>query len=66
VQNALKSQLLAAIEDIYYVRTLRKHTSYANVTVLKLRNHFYAIYGRLTPMAMQENDTKFRHPFITY
>jgi hypothetical protein len=63
VQNALKTQLLAAVDDIY-VRTLRNtHTGYANVTVLQLLNHLYATYGRLTPMAMQDNDTKFRQTY---
>jgi hypothetical protein len=45
VQNALKTQLLAAIDNIY-MRTLRNtHTGYANVTVLQLLNHLYATYG---------------------
>jgi hypothetical protein len=62
VQNALKQQLLAAIDDIY-VRTLcNMHTGYTRVTVLQILTHLYTTYGRLTPMAMQENDRTFRSP----
>jgi hypothetical protein len=60
VQNALKQQLLVAIDDIY-VQTLRNtHTAYAMVTTLPILTHLYTTYGKLTPMAMQENDRHFR------
>ena len=63
VQNALKQQLLASVDDIY-VRTLRNvHTGYARVTTLQILSHLYQVYGRLTPMAMQENDTRFRQAY---
>jgi hypothetical protein len=60
VQNALKQQLLGAIDDMY-VRTLRNtHTGYAGVSVLQILDHLYRTYGRLTPMAMTDNDKSFR------
>ena len=63
VQNALKQQLLAAVDDIY-VRTLRNtHTGYARVTTLELLTHLYKVYGRLTPMALQDNDNRFRQAY---
>jgi hypothetical protein len=63
VQNVLKTQLLAAVEDIY-VRTLRNtHTGYAQVTVMQLLDHLYTTYGRMTPMALQDNDIRFRQAY---
>jgi hypothetical protein len=62
VQNALKQQLLAAVDDIS-VRILRNtHTGYAGVTVIQILEHLYRTYGLLTPMAMTENDKAFRTP----
>jgi hypothetical protein len=59
VQSALKQQLLAAVDDIY-VRTLcNTHTAYAMLTTLQILTHLYTTYGKLTPMAMQENDRQF-------
>jgi hypothetical protein len=56
VQIALKQQILAAVDDIY-VRTSRNtHTGYAMVTTLQILTHLYTTYGKLTPMAMQENE----------
>jgi hypothetical protein len=55
VQNALKQQLLLAVDNIY-VRTLRnKHIGYAGVSVIQILEHLYRTYGRLTPIAMMEN-----------
>jgi hypothetical protein len=63
VQIALKQQILAAVNNIY-VRTLRNtHTGYAMVTTLQILTHLYTTYGKLTPMAMQENDRHFRNPY---
>jgi hypothetical protein len=60
VQKALTQQLLAAFDDIY-VQTLRStHTAYAIVTTLQSLTHLYTTYGKLTPMAMRENDGQFR------
>jgi hypothetical protein len=63
VQNALKQQILAAVDNIY-VWTLRNtHTGYTMVTTLQILNHLYTTYGQLTPMAMQENDRHFRNAY---
>jgi hypothetical protein len=54
---------LADVDDIY-VRTLRNtHTGYAMVTTLQILTHLYTTYGKLTPMAMQENDRHFCNPY---
>ena len=60
VQNALKQQLLTAVDDIY-IRALRhRHTAYSNLTVAQLITHLYSTYGRVTPMSLQANDDRFR------
>jgi hypothetical protein len=63
VQSALKQQILAAVDDIY-VRTLHNtNTGYAMVMTLQILTHLYTTYGKLTPMAMQENNRHFRNPY---
>jgi hypothetical protein len=39
------------------------HTGYAMVTTLQILTHMYTTYGKLTLMAMQENDRHFRNPY---
>ena len=72
VNSALKQQLLAAVPDIY-IRTLKnRHTAYANVSTNAILAHLYTTYGRITPMDLDANDTRFRaaydpsQPFETF
>ena len=63
VSQALKRQIIEAVDDIY-LRTLRnRHTGYASVTLLQLITHLYPTYGQITPMDLDANDERFKRPF---
>ena len=60
VSQALKQQLLNAVDDIY-VRTLRNRlTGFTSVTVRQLLEHLHLTYGRITPNDLIVNDNKMR------
>jgi hypothetical protein len=58
--RALKSILIAAVEEAY-IRSLRdKYIGYANVTTLDILSHLYQTYARITQGELEENDTKMK------
>ena len=63
VSQALKRQIIEAVDDMY-IRALRnRHTGYASVTPLQLVTHLYRTYGQITPMDLDANVTRFKRPF---
>jgi hypothetical protein len=61
--NALKTQLLGAVPDMY-LRTLgNKTTGYATVTTRQMLVHLYKTYGRITAAHLIENDTKMKQDY---
>jgi hypothetical protein len=61
--QALKQQLLNTI-DKAYIRGLRnRHTGYNNVSTMQLLTHLYTTYGVITPIDIEDNNTKMREPF---
>jgi hypothetical protein len=63
VTTALRSQILAAVPDIY-LRSLRnKHTGYASVTPLQLLNHLFTTYGHIAPHDIEANDNRFKSAY---
>ena len=56
VGNALKKQLLAAVEDIYICALKQPYVLYGNVTVLQILTHLYSTYARITPGDLEQNN----------
>jgi hypothetical protein len=61
--KALKQQLLAAIDDIYYRSLRNRITGYANVTTLTILRHLYDTYGNISPTDLIDNDTRMKAPY---
>jgi len=56
VDKALKSILIAAVDEAY-IRSLRhKYVGFANVTTLQIITHLYDTYARITANDLKEND----------
>ena len=49
VSNALKKQLLAAVDDIFLCSLKQPYIGYGNVTVLDLLTHLYSTYAQISP-----------------
>ena len=60
VSTALKNQLLSALDDIY-IRTLKdRHVGYMNQSIRAILQHLFDNYGNITPLELEDNDTKMR------
>ena len=60
VNTALKNKLLSALDDIY-VRTLKdRHVGYMNQPIHTILQHLFENYGNITPLELEDNDTKMR------
>ena len=60
VITALKNQLLSAIDNIY-VRALKDHhVGYMNQPIWAILHHLFENYGNITPLELEDNDTKMR------
>ena len=57
VREALKKQILNAIDDEYLEDLKDPDTGYANVTPLQMIEHLYTEYGELTPQDISNNRT---------
>jgi hypothetical protein len=61
--KALQQQLINTF-DKPYIRGLRdRHTSYNNVSAMRIITHFYTTYGVITPIDIEDNGAKMRAPF---
>ena len=63
VSQALKRQIIEAVDDMYLRALRNRHTGYAAVTPLQLLTHLYRTYGQITPMDLDANDERFKRPF---
>jgi hypothetical protein len=54
--KALKQQLLAVVNDMYYRTLHNRITGYANATTLHILTHLYATYSNINPTDLIEND----------
>ena len=60
VNTALKNQLLSALNDIY-IRALKdRHVGYMNQSIHAILQHLFDNYGNITPLELEDNDTKMR------
>ena len=61
--KALKSLLIAAVDEVY-VRSLRhKYVGYANVKTLTMIAHLCDNYARVTASSLKENDVRLNQPW---
>ena len=63
VDNALKNQLVNAIDDIY-IKYLRDNvTGFAARSVRDVPEYLYPTYGSVTPAQLMANNKRFRAPY---
>lgn len=58
VGNALKKQLLAAVDDIFICSLKAPYIGYGNVTVLDLLTHLFATYAQISPGDLANNESR--------
>ena len=63
VREALKKQILNAIDDEYLKDLKDPDTGYANVSPLQMIEHLYTEYGELTPQDISNNRTDLKADF---
>ena len=60
VNTAQKNQLLSTLDDIY-IRALKdRHVGYMNQSIRAILQHLFDNYGNITPLELEDNDTKMR------
>ena len=62
-EQALKQQLISAIDSIYIKGISNRHTGYATVTLLRMIQHLYDTYGDITPFELEDNDVRMKTPY---
>lgn len=60
VGNALKKQLLAAVDDIFICSLKQPYIGYGNVTVLQLLTHLFSTYAQISPGDLALNETRMK------
>ena len=60
VNTALKNQLLSALDDIYICALKDCHVGYMNQSIRAILQHLFDNYGNITPLELEDNDTKMR------
>ena len=58
VGNALKKQLLAAVDDIFICSLKAPYIGYGNVTALNLLTHLFATYAQISPGDLATNESR--------
>ena len=58
LQNALKKQILASVDDIYLSAIEQPYIGHANRTVLDLLTHLYDTYAKISPLDLIRNNQK--------
>ena len=60
VGNALKKQLLAAVDDIFICSLKQPYIGYGNVTVLEILTHLFTTYAQISPGDLALNETRMK------
>ena len=55
LQNALKKQLVIAVEDIYLKAIAKPYIKFGNCTISNMLTHFFDTYAEITPSEMMQN-----------
>ena len=63
VGNALKKQLLAAVEDIFICSLKQPYIGYGNVTVLDLLTHLFMTYAQISPGDLALNEARMKKEY---
>ena len=63
LQNALKKQLIAAIEPLYLQALRAPYVGFANVTVYDMLRHLYDTYANISADNLDENDKRLKAPW---
>ena len=63
VDDALKNQLVNAIDDIYIKYLWDRVTGFATRSVRDILQYLYRTYGSVTPAQLTANDERFRAPY---
>ena len=61
--NALKSQLIASVDEMYIKALRNRITGYAQTTTKQLLQHLFDTYGRLTPQDLKLNTERMNTPY---
>jgi len=61
--RALKSQLIAAVDEMYLKALRNRITGYAQVTTRQLLQHLFDTYGRLNPQDLKMNSERMNTPY---
>lgn len=63
VGNALKKQLLAAVDDIFICSLKQPYIGYGNVTVLDLLTHLFMTYAQISPGDLALNEARMKKEY---
>ena len=55
LQNALKKQLIPAVEDIYLEAISAPYVGFGNLTIRQMINHLYGVYANILPNDLIRN-----------
>ena len=60
VDQAVKKQLLVAVDPIYYRGLCNRYTGYSTTTTRQTLDHLYTEYGEVGPDDMKENEKRLK------
>ena len=61
--KALQQQLINTFDEPYIQGLRDRHTSYNNVSAMRILTHLYTTYDVITPIDIEDNCAKMRAPF---
>ena len=62
MDKAIKQQIVNADDNTYVTYLSYNHTGYLGVTTHDLLDHLIDWYGKILPMDIEENDTRYNEP----
>ena len=63
LQNALKKQLIAAVDPLFLQTIRQQYVGFANRTIREMLTHLYDTYADISAENLEENDKKMREPW---
>ena len=63
LQNALKKQLIAAVEDIYLKAISAPYVGFGSLTILQMLDHLYDVYAKILPDDLVKNTENMSAPW---
>ena len=62
VEQALKTQLVASVDEVFIQSLRNKYVGYSNHTTKDILAYLYTSYAKITPSSLQANDKTMRDP----